>query len=142
MSKKVFVDSDVIISSLISSSGAAYFLLNQARGLEFFISNISQDELMEVAKRLKLEKTKLKNLLGKRFKKVLIKEKLSEIKLSYCGYTVDPDDAHIVAGARESKVNFLISYNIRHFKTDKIKKDLNVAVITPANLLQYLRSIS
>lgn len=142
MSKKVFVDSDVIISSLISSSGAAYFLLNQAHGLKFFISNISQNELLEVAKELKLDQAKLKNLLRKRFEKVPIKEKLAEIKLSCCEYTIDPGDAHIIAGAKESKANFLVSFNVRHFKTDKIKKDFNIAVITPANLLQYLRSIS
>ena len=116
MSRNVFVDSDVIISSLISSLGAAYFLLNKAAGLKFFISNISQKELTEVAGRLKLDQAKLKDLLRKRFKKVLIKEQLEEIKLNYSGHTIDPDDAHIIAGAAKSKANFLISYNIRHFK--------------------------
>lgn len=141
MFKKVFVDSDVIISSLISSLGAAYFLLNQARGLKFFISNISQKELIEVANRLKIDQVKLEKLFQKRFKKVFIKEKLEEIKLNYSEHTIDPDDAHIIAGAKESKVGFLIFYNIRHFKTDKIKKDFNIAVMTPASFLQYLRSI-
>ncbi|MDO8573184.1 MAG: PIN domain-containing protein [Candidatus Daviesbacteria bacterium] len=141
MFKKVFVDSDVIVSSLISSLGAAYFLLNQARGLEFFISNISQKELIGVADRLKIDQAKLEKLFQKRFKKVFIKEKLEEIELNYSEYTIDPDDAHIIAGASKSKASFLISYNIRHFKTDKIKKDFNIAVMTPASFLQYLRSV-
>ena len=44
MPLKVFVDSDVIISSLISSTGAACILLNQ-KDLDLFISNVSLKEL-------------------------------------------------------------------------------------------------
>lgn len=140
MIKKVFVDSDVIISSLVSSTGASYFLLNQTSNLEFYISNISQKELIEVADRLKISQNKLQNLLKKRFKEVQI-EDLAKIRLNYSEYTVDLDDIHIVAGARQSKVNFLISYNTRHFKIDRIKQDFNIVVMTPAIFLQYLRSI-
>ena len=141
MVKKIFVDSDVVISSLISSSGASYFLLNQAANLECYISNISQKELVEVAKRLKISQDKLKNLLRQRFKKIYIKENLTEIKLGYSEYTIDSDDTHIVAGARQSKANFLISYNTGHFKIDKIKQAFNMTVMTPAVFLQYLRSL-
>lgn len=141
MLKKIFVDSDVIISSLISSSGASYFLLNQTSNLKFYISNISHKELVEVVDRLKIAQDKLKNLLKKRFKKINLKDDLAEIKLSYSEYITDPDDTHIVAGAKEAKVNFLISYNTKHFKVDKIKQDFNIVVMTPAIFLQYLRSI-
>lgn len=144
MVKKIFIDSDVVISSLISSLGAAYFLLNEAEELESYISNISQKELSEVADRLKISQEKLKDLLKRRFKKIHIKEikeDLAEIKLNYSEYTTDPDDTHIVAGAKEAKVNFLISYNTKHFKVDKIKQDFNIVVMTPAIFLQYLRSI-
>lgn len=140
MIKKVFVDSDVIISSLISSTGASYFLLNQTSNLEFYISNISEKELTEVADRLEINQDKLQNLLKKRFKEVQI-EDLVKIKLNYSEYTIDLDDIHIVAGAKESKVNFLISYNTRHFKIDRIRQDFNIVVMTPATFLQYLRSI-
>lgn len=141
MVKKIFVDSDVVISSLISSLGASYFLLNQTSNLKFYISNISQKELIEVADRLKIAQGKLKNLLKKRFKKIHLKGDLAEIRLNYSEYTTDLDDTHIVAGAKESKVNFLISYNTRHFKIDKIKQDFNIMVMTPAIFLQYLRSV-
>lgn len=140
MPKKIFVDSDVVISSLISSSGAAYFLLNQISNLKFYISNISHKELIKVAERLKINQEKLKNLLQGRFIKVQLKETLVEIKLIYSEYVEDIDDTHVVAGAKEAGANFLVSYNTRHFKVDKTKQDFNIAILTPAMFLQYLRS--
>lgn len=48
---KIFVDSDVVISSLISEKGAAYFLLNEQKS-KFVISNISKIELERIVSRL------------------------------------------------------------------------------------------
>ena len=44
VSLKVFVDSDVVISSLLSSTGAAYFLLHNIDAVELSISNLSLQE--------------------------------------------------------------------------------------------------
>jgi predicted nucleic acid-binding protein len=56
---RVFIDSDVVISSLLSSTGAAYFLLNQSE-IEPVISSISQKELQIVVKRMGLKEENLK----------------------------------------------------------------------------------
>lgn len=137
---KVFVDSDVIISSLISSSGAAFLLLNETDDLDLFISTVSNQELLEVVHRLHLSQEKLENLINKRLSTTLLKKSLEEIKMEFSKYVLDIDDAHIVAGAKEANVQFLISYNTKHFKADKLKEDFNIILTTPANLLQYLRS--
>lgn len=55
--KKVFVDSDVIISSLISDKGAAYFIIHET-DLQLFISDKSREELEKVCDRLGLDKNK------------------------------------------------------------------------------------
>lgn len=136
---KVFVDSDVVISSLISSQGAAYLLLNKAN-IERFISNVSQKEMEVVIERLHLEKSKLHALIKKQFAVVKIEEDTEHIKKEFSNYTSDENDAHIVAGAKKAKATFLVSYNMRHFKKDAIKEDLGIIVATPARLLQYLRS--
>ena len=54
---------------------------------------------------------------------------------------MDENDAHIVAGAKEAKAKFLVSYNKKDFKVEKSKQDFAVLLITPAHLLQYLKSI-
>lgn len=138
---KVFVDSDVVISSLISSTGAAFLLLNQTKDLNLFVSNISIKELQEVSERLDLDQEQLKNLINNRFTVVQLKETIQQIKTTYLKYVLDTDDTHIVAGARIEKVQFLISYNTKHFKADRLKDDFNITLMTPANFLQYLRSI-
>ena len=138
---RVFVDSDVIISSLLSESGAAYLLINKNyKDLNLFVSNLSCQELKIVAKRLKIKKKKLENLVKKRFKTVRLKESGEGLKTKYGRYTTDPDDSHIVAGAKKARAKFLLTYNHKHFKTNKIKKDFDFILLTPSNFLQYLRS--
>lgn len=140
-SLRIFVDSDVIISSLISKKGAAHFLLDEKLSkVRFFISNISLKEQKIVARRLKINEKKLQNLVKKRLVVVQLKESIGQLKKKYQVYTTDLDDAHIVAGAKKSKAKFLITYNQRHFRKDKIKKDLSIFLLTPAQFLQYLRS--
>lgn len=138
---KVFVDTDVVISSLISPIGAAFLLLNQTDGLDLFISTISSLEIVEVAERLQLDRNALNKLIEKRFTVVKMKEQVEAIKEKHSGYVLDIDDAHIVEGAKEANVRFLITYNTKHFKAEKIKEDYNIIVATPANLLQYVRSL-
>ena len=136
----VFVDSDVIISSLISKSGALYLLLNKT-DLKLFISNYSSDELKVVAKRLGIVQKRLDTLIKMRFKAVRLKASLDRIKIEYNDYVKDAGDAHIIAGAVKSGARFLISYNLRDFRTDRIKRDFGLICLKPAQLLQYLRSL-
>jgi len=141
MALKVFVDSDVVISSLISSTGAAFLLLNQTTDIELCISNKSKEELEKVVDRLDLSSIELKQLIQTRVTTIHLEKTLKEIKKEFADHVLDIDDAHIVAGAKKAKVNFLISYKTKHFKADKIKDDFNIILTTPSNLLQYLRSI-
>lgn len=140
MALKVFVDTDVVISSLISEQGAAFLLLTQTDELDLLVSNISVQEIEKVVKRLNLSSEKAKNLIHRRFSVFQLKETVKEIKISFADYVLDNGDAHIVAGAKSAQANFLISYNIRHFKRDKLKEDFNIILTTPANFLQYIRS--
>lgn len=141
MPLKVFVDSDVVISSLISSTGAAFLLLNQTDDIELYISNISMSELERVMERLNLDWQTLKKLAKKRFTIFQLGKTVEEVRKQFSDYVLNIDDAHIVAGAVRAKVQFLISYNTKHFKSDKLRENFNIILSTPANFLQYLRSL-
>lgn len=141
MPHKVFVDSDVMISSLLSSSGAAYLLLNEIKNLELLISSLSLKELKIVTKRLDISEDKLDFLVQKRFSKIPLLGNTKKQIQSFQQYVLDPNDAHIILGAKKAKSNFLITYNTRHFKVDSIYEDLNIIVLTPAMFLQFLRSL-
>lgn len=137
---KVFVDSDVVISSLLSKKGAAYLILNEQKS-NFLISSISKLELKKTVERLGIQQDKLQKLIKKCLKVIPLKKELAEIKKDFKIYTIDLNDAHVIAGAESSKAKFLLTYNIRHFQRQKIRKDLKIIVFTPAQYLQYLRSI-
>jgi len=141
MSHSLFVDSDVVISSLMSSTGAAYLLINHTDDIKLFVSNISQKELEIVATRLEVSLSNLKLLLGKRFNFVDLKQTIDEARKEFKDYVTDDNDAYIVLGAKEAKVRFLITCNMKDFKIEKIKQDFNIIVMTPGQLIQYLRSL-
>ncbi|MGH7204329.1 MAG: PIN domain-containing protein [Candidatus Levyibacteriota bacterium] len=141
MSLKVFIDSDVIISSLISTTGAAFYLIHQIDTIDSLVSNNSVDEIEKVIERLSLNAREFKKLIGNKVSVIEMQQTINEVKKQYATYVLDINDAHIVAGAVKGKVRFLVSYNIKHFKADKLKEDFGIILITPANLLQYIRSI-
>jgi predicted nucleic acid-binding protein len=132
---RVFIDSDVVISSLLSSRGAAYILLNAA-GVTRIISTASVKELRVVCKRLNIPGDALDALIQKRFMVASIRGKTQDYQI----YVTDPNDSHIIAGAVSAKTPYLLSYNLKHFKVEKIKNDLEILLMTPALFLQYMRS--
>lgn len=138
--KKVFVDSDVVLSSLLSSKGAANFLLNEV-DLELAISNVSLIEIKRGIIKLNLDKNQLRKLVKNRLKIIELKDSIMKIKKIFKSYVFDEDDAHIVAGAKRTKAKIILSYNLKHFDRQKINEDLGIAVLTPAQYLQYLRSL-
>lgn len=54
-------------------------------------------------------------------------------------YVYDIDDSHIVMGAQKSNSKFLLTYNIKDYNIDLIKKDFDIIVFKPGIFIQYLR---
>lgn len=141
MSPRVYVDSDVVISSLISKIGAAHILLFDAPIVPI-LSDLSVRELERVAMELHIASNALKKLLKYKCTIVRLSEKIEISLKKYRAYCLDPNDAHVVAGAFLAKTPFLITYNMKHYKVEKIKQELGIIVLTPATFLQYLRSLN
>src|SRR5580700_6308052 len=120
---RVFVDSDVIISSLISTSGAAFALLHDMQSVELYVSNSSILELEKVVKRLHLNSVKLHEAINTRLASIEIDTTYEEVRSRFAEYVRDIDDAHIVAGAKEAQATFLVSYNIRHFEAERLEQN-------------------
>lgn len=132
---KVFLDSDVIVSSCLSITGAAHLLLNQNRLVKFY-TNLQKNELKIVFNRLSIAPAKLSQVLKKC---TLITIKSPNLNL-YSKHTIDPNDRHIIAGAVASGSIFLITYNLKHFRLESLKRDFGLNTLTPAQFLQFLRS--
>jgi len=134
----VFLDSDVIISALLSKRGAAYFLL-ASNYFDFYISNLSEKELLVVCKRLEILGKELRDLI-KEFNLVQIGE--SKLARNDFGkFVTDTNDSHVVSGAVHANVKFIVTYNLKDFKREVIKDELGILIMTPGMFLQYFRSL-
>ncbi len=138
MNLRVFIDTDVIISSTISQKGAAYYLLNTER-VEKSVTNYTILEALNVANRIGLNLKTVKIMLSL-CSKTSLKLPIDSLEDKYRAYVSDLNDTHVVAGAVNSKSRYLVTYNIRDFNIEFIKKDYGIIVLNPGTLLQYLRS--
>ncbi|MDO8650518.1 MAG: PIN domain-containing protein [Candidatus Berkelbacteria bacterium] len=136
----VYLDSDVVISSMLSKTGAANMLVNEPSLIKI-VSNYSLKELKIVAERLQISQDKLKSVTES-FTVITLSSDSKEQEKDFRKFVTDPGDTHIIAGAKKSGVRFLLTYNQKHFITNSIKNDLGVIVLTPARFVQYWRSLS
>ena len=136
----VFLDTDVIISSLLSRTGASYNVINNPK-IEKEITSSIEKEVKEVSKRLNISEQYTNKTL-KNVRVMTIGMTKNDLMKNYKDYVIDEEDIHVVAGAHKSKSKFLLSHNSRHYKINKIEIDLGILVIKPGNFLQYLRSIN
>ena len=137
---RVFLDSDVVISSMMSKEGASRILTT---GNELFlpiISDFSLKEVMRVAERLELPKSIFKQV-GDSLEVINIDCSFEKLKTDFSKYVLDMNDAHIVGSAANLNVGFLITYNLKHYKQEDIKADLKIITLTPGSFLQYIRGI-
>lgn len=134
---KVFLDSDVIISALLSQKGASFEILQNSQVTKF-ISEAIKLEVTAVAKRLNLQSFSQNIFTDMRMIKInLDKERLVE---AYFPFVIDVEDSHVIAKADKAQVNFLLTHNTKHYLTEKIKMSFQIITMKPGLFLQYLRS--
>ncbi len=135
---RIFTDSDVVIASMLSKSGAAYFLM-QSSYVETVVTTHSLKEIGVVAHRLNIVQADQKKILNLAHS-IILPITMKEAQLRYNKFVNDLNDSHIVAGAVSAGVRFLITYNLKDFQIENIKREFDIIVLTPGALLQYLRS--
>lgn len=134
---KVFLDSNVVFSSLLSTKGASFQILKNNKIIKI-ISRTIKNEVLEVAKRHNIDLSNKKIFAG--LKIISLHLKKDKVNKLYSSYVSDLEDSHVVAGAHKSKSKFLLTHNIKHYQIAKIQNDLGIIVIKPGLFLQYLRS--
>lgn len=135
---KVFLDTDVVISSFLSQKGAAYKLINKQQ-ISKIISRSVKEEAAEVIKRININPKKV-SWLSKKVRIVQLDQVKEKIIKTYSPFVFDHEDSHIVAGAHLSGCQFLLTYNLKNYDREKIKNKLKIIIMKPGNFLQYLRS--
>ena len=138
---KVFLDSSVLVSALLSSKGASSRLLelHEAGLLECTISEYVMKEVYSVIQRKfpELKETFDELLEVLNFKMI---HQLEDTQLKFAKEWIsDANDAPILAAAKKAKVDHLITLDIRHFiKATKVSKLSGLSIVTPAQFFQAL----
>ncbi len=131
----LFLDSDVVLSALLSPRGAAQMLMHQASVIRF-TSDLAIVEQSNVIEKFGIDLQEYQNLKKLFFVTPVMKDDVKKFTRA----VFHPLDAHIVAGAVASKAKFLVTYSLKDYRAEVINKSWNIIVITPGFLLQYLRS--
>lgn len=137
---QVFLDTDVLVSSLLSKTGASYEVIKNPHLVKVITKTVLL-ELERVVKRHRIRKSKKDKLL-KMVEIVPLGLSAGGVLDKYGRFVFDNKDSHVVGGASVTKSKFLLTHNIKHYDIEKIGSKLEVIVLKPGNFLQYLRSIS
>jgi predicted nucleic acid-binding protein len=136
----VFLDTSALIAGLLSPTGAAHEVLRL--GETHLIQIVmSQQVLREADRNLS---SKLPMLLSsyRAFLQRLsphIIEDPSPQAVREATHVIHHKDAPILAAARQVNVDYLISWNTRHFHTDAVRSFVQFPVLTPGEFLQAFR---
>jgi len=137
---KVFLDSNVLLSGLVSDTGAARRILDLAEVgfIQLVLSNLvivevdhnlqehGFDDLLPLLRQYLLHLKPLTQPDPAK-KEVLKAAKITSLK-----------DAPILAAAIEAQADYLLTFNERHFRTPAVLKQVSFAIMTPAEFLASL----
>lgn len=138
---KIFFDADVLFSLSYTKnpmSGTKRIILQGYLEKYFFITSIRVIE--ETRKNLSTYNNsdylkKLGEILADFNFRVI--EVLDEKLIDLYKNVVHKKDAHVLVGAIQSKADYLLTFNKKHFLTPKFKKlDLKLQVITPKEFIK------
>lgn len=139
---KIFLDSSILVAASISKIGGSSFLLGLSRQNKIKCL-VSLDVIGEARKNINLklslkEKQRFIFYLKNANLKLISEPSVEEI--STCEKVIFPKDAPILAAAKKSKADYLVTLDKKHFFRPKVidfAKPLKI--ITPKDLIKILR---
>jgi uncharacterized protein len=141
---RVFLDSNVILSGLLSERGAPRILLDiLSLGLPFLKGLTGQYNVIEIERNLKKKLPEGPPLYKKYFPKLNLEiislPSWEDIK-KYAGISADKD-VPVLVSAINGKADFLISGDKKHFSPLKRKGPLPLRILNPADFLVLIPQI-
>ncbi|MEK7673092.1 MAG: PIN domain-containing protein [Patescibacteria group bacterium] len=136
---KIFIDSSVLISAMISDEGASAKILSFCEGevMEGWISLKVLEEVERTIKKKvpeilpKFEKLKLSSNLQ------ILKKLDSEVLKKADKWISDKNDVPILAAAKQLAVDALLTLDLRHFIKDlNVTKKSGLEILTPGEFLK------
>jgi len=140
MKFKIFLDSNIFITGLGSTTGASADILRliQSANLEVFTSKLVVDEVGRNLAR------KLPKYLPIYFKVlsetgINIYSNIRNINTQISNWISKHSDVVIFSTAQKLKIDYFITLNRKHFYQKEVNKLANFKIITPAEILVIVR---
>ena len=137
---KVFIDSSVLIAAILSNCGGSAIILRQGRDKKI-ITIISESVFEEIlSKALKINKSSLEitDFISKH--SIFIRKNDSTDKVSeFSNFVSDPKDIHVIAGAKLSNCDYLVTLDKKHLLNPQVKKAVKpLKTVSPKRFLREL----
>jgi len=141
--KKVFLDASIFVAAAGSANGGSSLILKICRGLCFSAvttRKILLEAQINIRKKLSSEALLCFYKEIGDLNPVIIKPPSKE-KLNQYDDIIALKDRHVLAAALESKSDFLITLDRKHFKIEAIKRaNLPIAILTPKEFLELIKN--
>lgn len=140
---KVFLDTSVLIAAILNRQGASHFIIEL--GKKDLIKIVITAKIIQEARSNLLKKYGRHKVLDlyntvSALKKCVHSTPDSKDENKFLNIISDPKDCHILAGANKYSVDFLLTFDRRHFFTIKIKSaQLPFEIMLPGNFLKMYR---
>jgi len=137
---KVFLDSNVILSGLLSDQGAPRIILDiLTLKLPFLLGSTGEYNLSEIKRNLKKKMPGVfsvyKRYLSRLNLKIISIPGPEEIKKKFSGQIADKD-IPVLVSAIQSKADFIVTEDKKHFEKLKVPGNYPLKIITPSEFLE------
>ncbi|KKS47175.1 putative toxin-antitoxin system toxin component, PIN family [Candidatus Gottesmanbacteria bacterium RIFCSPLOWO2_02_FULL_42_29] len=138
---KVYFDASVIVASLLSASGGSSLLFKFIKKgmISGFTSQTVLQEILEEKKYFKFRKSKkeIEDFIAQ--SGLVVREKISEDEIRQYEGKIDKEDAHLIAGAVQTKCQYLVSLDKKHVLKEEVRKKFpHLKILSPKELLQAI----
>lgn len=134
---KIFLDSSVIIAAVLSPSGGSFCLFQEAKlnRIRIYISQFIFTEVITVLQRKYPAKLSSFYELIRETPINFVKDPSPKSVVTLTSF-IHPDDAPILAAAINSKPDFLITWDKKHFLKKEVVSNVSFTICTPKEFLQ------
>jgi putative PIN family toxin of toxin-antitoxin system len=139
---KVFIDTSVLIAGVASLTGASAAVLDlcEAESIQMVIS---RQVLVEADRNFSAKLPGLVNEFRQFIRNLvpLMVEDPPAAAVERAAGLIDRKDAAILAAAIESKVEFLITLDKKHFPKRKVQRNIPIEICTPSDFLRIFERL-
>jgi len=139
---KVFIDTSVLIAGVASLTGASAAVLDlcEAESIQMVIS---RQVLVEADRNFSAKLPGLVDQFRQFIRNLapLMVEDPPSAAVERAAGLIDRKDAAILAAAIESKIEFLITLDKKHFLKQKVQRNLPIEICTPSDFLRIFERL-